>query len=154
MVDQKEFFAEMSVSFFSNGYHKLSKADKTIMESCSPPLLQPDVFVRVLRNYGIKDPLERPEESICSFLLYSRRQPKPKLGHVDPIFQERAISTGCRAIVHCNKFYPFTRGQLKHNDPDLFRAMQELWREIACWEDPEAGTRTRCAFPLFPDFFQ
>lgn len=153
LVDQKEFFAEMSVTFLSNGYHKLSRAENTIMESCSPPLLQPDVSDRVLKHNGIIDPLERTEESSCSFFLYYRRRPKPILKHVNPIFQERAISTSCRSIVHCNKFYPFTRGQLKHHDPDLFRAMQGLWREIACWKDAEADAKSRCALPLIPILF-
>jgi hypothetical protein len=32
MVDQKEFFGEMSVTYLSNGYHQLEKANKKIME--------------------------------------------------------------------------------------------------------------------------
>eukprot|EP00980_Cylindrotheca_fusiformis_P011281 scaffold2597_cov116-Cylindrotheca_fusiformis.AAC.9 len=152
MIDQKEFFAEMSVTFLSNSYHALSRADKTIMECCCPPLLQPAVSDRVLRRHGIKDPLERHEESVCSFLYY-RRHPTPILKHVNPIFQESAISTNCRGVAHCNKFYPFTRGQLRYHDPDLFCAMQGLWREIARWKDPEAEAKSRCSLPLLPVLF-
>ena len=153
MVDQKEFFAEMSVTFLSNGYRKLDKADMT-MESCSPPLLQPSVSDRVLKRHGIfDDPYESSEKEsmTCSFLALSssllstnKKHPRPKLRIVDPHFQATAISRSCLDVVHCNKFYPFTRGQLKHHDPDLFSAMQGIWRTIATWDDPEEDTKPLC----------
>lgn len=148
LVDQKEFFGEMSVAFLSNGYRRLNKADSTILEACCPPLLQPNVFDRVLRQHGIEDPLERPEDSVCYILDYAkRRHPKPKLEIADPIFQERAISTNCRNIPICNKFYPFTRGQLRHYDPSLCDAMGDLWKEITRWKDPETESDSKCSFP-------
>jgi hypothetical protein len=61
----------------------------------------------------------------------------------DPVFRERATSRNCSNISHCNKFYPFTRGQLKHHDPELFVNLRDLWREIAMWEDPFASTRAK-----------
>ena len=153
MVDQKEFFAEMSVTFLSNGYRKLDKADKHQMEACSPPLLQPSVSDRVLKRHNILDqPLDPTETATmeCSFLTFpslisaTRKRQKPKLRIVDPEFQATAIRRSCLDVVHCNKFYPFTRGQLRHHDPDLFKAMQELWRKIATWDDPEDDSKALC----------
>lgn len=37
---------------------------------------------------------------------------------------------------HCNKFYPFTRGQFQQYDPELFAEMKAIWDEIAAWKDP------------------
>jgi len=147
LVDQKEFFSEMSVTYLSTGYQDLNKGDCSMLETCSPPLLKPDVFNRVLRQHDIEDPLERPEDSLCYIFDYAkRRHPKPKLEIADPIFRERAIATNCRNIPVCNKFYPFTRGQLKHHDPSLCDAMGDLWREISRWKDPEAESNGLCSF--------
>eukprot|EP00553_Chaetoceros_curvisetus_P000916 CAMPEP_0204629780 /NCGR_PEP_ID=MMETSP0717-20131115/18902_1 /ASSEMBLY_ACC=CAM_ASM_000666 /TAXON_ID=230516 /ORGANISM="Chaetoceros curvisetus" /LENGTH=119 /DNA_ID=CAMNT_0051646821 /DNA_START=1 /DNA_END=360 /DNA_ORIENTATION=+ len=40
---------------------------------------------------------------------------------------------------HCNKFFPFTHGQLQSFDPETYSVFQELWAEIAQWEDPHKG---------------
>lgn len=140
MVDVKEFFAELSVTYWSNGFHPLDKADKSIMEACSPPLLEPNVTDRVMQKYGLKNDgaYRTNSDDRCSFLL--ARKSVPRLRMVDPIWQEAAIGRGCRDVTHCNKFYPFTRGQLKHHDPKLYAAMRELWNEIAMYDDPEEGT--------------
>eukprot|EP00532_Pseudo-nitzschia_australis_P018205 CAMPEP_0168312080 /NCGR_PEP_ID=MMETSP0142_2-20121227/67712_1 /TAXON_ID=44445 /ORGANISM="Pseudo-nitzschia australis, Strain 10249 10 AB" /LENGTH=581 /DNA_ID=CAMNT_0008265027 /DNA_START=250 /DNA_END=1993 /DNA_ORIENTATION=+ len=55
---------------------------------------------------------------------------------IEPVFREEAMNNNCSTIDHCNKFYPFTRGQLRHHDPDLLDAMIALWNEVAEWEDP------------------
>jgi len=62
---------------------------------------------------------------------------------IDPFFQERAASRNCATIGHCNKFYPFTRGQLKRHDQELFEELRNVWREISMWEDPYASLRTK-----------
>ena len=62
---------------------------------------------------------------------------------IEPVFREEAMSNNCSTIDHCNKFYPFTRGQLRHHDPDLLDAMIGLWNEVAEWEDPWASMRTK-----------
>lgn len=157
MVDHKEFFAELSVTYLSNGYHSLDKADPTCMENCSPPLLQPYVTDRVLNQYGIiEDPLEGDTTSCWTGISLSttrgRRGGKPKLRIVDPIFQETALARSCKDVIPCNKFYPFTRGQLQYYDPVLYNAMRDLWRIIAQWDDPEdhrsCAKSVRC-FSLF-----
>jgi len=62
---------------------------------------------------------------------------------VDPVFQEDAMSRNCIQNYHCNKFYPFTRGQLKYYDPDLFCDIRNLWKEISMGEDPYGSIRTK-----------
>lgn len=147
MVDFKEFFAEMSVTYLSKGYHDLDTANKSIMEECCPPLLEPVVTKRVLKKYNLEDnPYRDGSDENCSFWgslfrkdgrAFFSAGSVPKLRIVDPIWQEAAIGRGCRDITHCNKFYPFTCGQLKQCDPELFVAMSNLWNEIAMYDDPE-----------------
>ena len=48
----------------------------------------------------------------------------------------RQITTGSPGRGHCNKFFPFTHGQLKEFDPDTYQVFQHIWGIIACWEDP------------------
>lgn len=152
MVDHKEFFAEMSVTYLSNGYSELDYASKTDMEECSPPLLQPNVTDRVLQKHGIlEEPFEYPpsQSTVPSFLSslsllgIGAGKPKPKLRIVDPIMQEDAIGRSCLGVTHCNKFYPFTRGQLQYHDPTIFHQIHDLWVEIAMWDDPE-DDRSSC----------
>jgi hypothetical protein len=61
----------------------------------------------------------------------------------DPVFRERAYNRNCANTSHCNKFYPFTRGQLKRHDPELFEDLHNLWREVSMWDDPFASVRTK-----------
>ena len=130
---EQEFFAEMSVTYLSNGYRKLDKADKAVMESCCPPLIEPNVTDRFLRKYGVGDPIDR--DGHCCKLLAS--QPSPKMRIVNPELQETALQRSCLGLHHCNKFYPFTRGQLKHHDHVVYEAMKDLWHEITLWDDEE-----------------
>ena len=206
MVDPKEFFAELSVAYFSNAYRSLDRADPKIMEACSPPLLHPVVAKRIenlvlqrkrerLSNNSTEsfhgytsggnvyhslentdgDAIHHPErmdniDDFCCFAPFLpvkrcvknlRRRGRlflalqngdendedPQLARwqtlTDPVFRETAMSRNCANIYHCNKFYPFTRGQLKHHDPELFENLRDLWREISRWEDPFASLRTR-----------
>jgi hypothetical protein len=142
MVDKKEFFAEMSVAFLCHGYQHLNRKDCNVMEECCPPLLHPVVTERVMKLHGIQDhPLEDDDENriqSCWWSLFRGiRRPQPKVRMVDPIFAEAAISRCCANIDHCNKFYPFTRGQLQHYDPELFRGIRDVWRGISMWDDPK-----------------
>jgi hypothetical protein len=96
MVDEREFFAELSVTYWSNQYKTLDKASHTKVLQSSPPFLEPKVRSRL----GLK-PLDNDEP-----------------------------------VHHCNKFYPFTRGQLRHYDAETCQIFDALWTEIAGWEDP------------------
>jgi len=148
MVDRKEFFAEISVAYLCNGYKSLNKADPNIIEECSPPLLHPAVMERVMEHHGIKDnPLDNVDNlrsPSCWSLFRGIRRATPKVRIVDPIFAEAARSRCCVNVEHCNKFYPFTRGQLRFYDPELFRGIQNVWREISMWDDPLQSNRSCC----------
>lgn len=107
MVDHKEFFAEMSVTFLARCYRDLDAKDSQSMVDCCPPLTEPNVLTRL----GIqKQPLT----------LFER------------------LREWIRGPSHCNKFYPFTNGQLQHYDPDVYREMETLWSQIEAWRDPES----------------
>lgn len=152
MVDKKEFFAEISVAFLCHGYTHLNKKDCNNMEECCPPLLHPTVMERVLTMHGlVEHSLEDDCNNHCSDVQSCgwslpwgilRRRPQPKIRMVDPIFAEAATSRCCINVDHCNKFYPFTRGQLQHYDRDVFRGIRDVWKEISMWEDPKNSSRT------------
>jgi hypothetical protein len=151
MVDKKEFFAEMSVAFLCHGYTHLNKKDCNVMDECCPPLLHPVVTERVLKLRGIQDnPFEHDysenNDMTSCWLSWLRgtRRPIPKVRMADPIFAEAAISRCCVNVDHCNKFYPFTRGQLQYYDPELFRGICNVWREISMWEDPQCRRIRTC----------
>ena len=99
MVDQKEFFAEISVTFWARGYKNLDRADTSRLETSSPPIMEPIVRQR-LRDY------------------------KGRLLDLIPLGEG-----------HCNKFQPFTAGQLCEHDPALYRRMAAIWDSIAKWQD-------------------
>jgi hypothetical protein len=134
MVDYKEFFAEMSVAYWSQGYCDLSESNSKCMEVCSPPLLEPRVCDRVT---------ERAQQ--CSDDKYERllrlTRIEEYMGSDPSKFNVMFSSCFCPAdknvmLSHCNKFYPFTSGQLQYHDPDTYCMISMLWNEIAMWEDP------------------
>lgn len=62
MVDHKEFFAEMSVTFWARGYKQLDRADTRQLETCSPPLVEPLVRQRFRNYHGrLLDPIPASE---------------------------------------------------------------------------------------------
>lgn len=147
MVDPKEFFAEISVTFWSKGYRNLDKANPTIMEESSPTLLEPTVAARLMQTYNLHENAykETDHRGFLGFLgLGSRVEPRVRM--IDPVWQKKALIQGCRNVRHCNKFYPFTAGQLKHYDPVLYKAMSNLWNEIAMYDDPDE--EPSCCFRL------
>jgi hypothetical protein len=122
MCDAKEFFAEISVSFWSNNYPELDNADRSDIALCSPPILEPTVLARVRELDGLGSPDRRP---------FSGFRPQEGFGgllHLIEYYQRRRL--------HCNKFYPFTRGQLRKFDPNSYKAIDSLWRQIEKWDDP------------------
>lgn len=122
MVDHKEFFAEMSVTYWSRGYQELDCAPCDKMEDCSPPITEKNVQAKIA--------------GIHPNLIYRR------VGSVTtdgiPAFFRSLFSQP--ELPHCNKFYPFTCGQLKHYDPETFETIEKFWTEIATWEDPVEST--------------
>ena len=68
MVDHKEFFAEMSVTFWSKGYRDLDQpSDTSQMEQCSPPIIEPNVRKRLSKSYSgrLLEPIT-PGEGHCN----------------------------------------------------------------------------------------
>jgi len=144
MVDFKEFFAEMSVAYWCEGYPELDQRDRNRITECSPPFVEPNVLERIQNknNYNIND----GPTAAC----HQERKTEHSLFRMPCFLREQKR----RSSSHCNKFYPFTRGQLKYHDPDTFRTMETLWRRIAEWEDPwdqevVCGKAPGCFLPDF-----
>jgi len=159
MVDHKEFFAELSVAYLSDTYQHLEKGDSSMMESCSPPYLEHNVVKRI-KERKLQMTIPEAKGSV-------RGIPNRQLSHYstnvddDEDGRESAVSIKnpflqflhclfklCRPAsnktnplkrIHppCNKFYPFTRGQLRGHDAQTYDVVRELWREIELWEDPK-----------------
>ena len=193
MLDHKEFFAEMSVTYLCNSYHELDNVHDTTtttatsMVDCCPPLLEPNTTHRVLETYRYQQQQQHATEetdddgddqhhnhrsrTCCGWFWFlpqpltpsfssssstplltrqrqhhqNRRGASPISSSstpnypriIDPIFQETSLHRNCLGVKHCNKFYPFTRGQLKYHDRATYNVMEKLWtQDIANWEDP------------------
>ena len=54
MLDYKEFFAEMSVTYLCDYYDNLDLQDRAgmSMEACCPPLIEPNTATRVIEQYS------------------------------------------------------------------------------------------------------
>lgn len=124
MVNPKEFFAELSVAYWSQGYEHLAAKDASSMMESSPPFTDPDVIARL-------DPNKYPIADKSHFI------------HLSPWCRPKF-----RLPPHCNKFYPFTRGQFQRLDPERFELLQKLWQDIEVWQDDEEiecfGSRICC----------
>jgi len=157
-INHKEFFSELSVAFWSRGYDSSLKRRRRIhdrqekgkgnkqgdddmilnnnMELCSPPFMASNVLER-REALGYKD--DGGWHSLESSWMQGLQN----------------ILTGGRAdgYGHCNKFFPFTHGQLKEYDPVTFAALEQIWAEIADWEDPLSPTPVKCkgclSLPIF-----
>lgn len=130
MVDYKEFFAELSVAYWSQGYEELDQCDENRIMECSPPFLEPTVIERIQASRQVSSPHEDGRR-----LLTSGRESVPN----GPIVMFSPF-LGHRKLPHSNKFYPFTRGQLRRYDPASYETIRSLWDEIAQWEDGDDKT--------------
>jgi len=113
-INHKEFFAELSVTFLSTGYTSLDGETGQLhtMKLCSPPLMTSSSSV------------SSTERSRTWWdILVGRRR--------------RHNEITARRQPHCNKFFPFTKGQLQQYDPLTWFYLRDLWAEIGRWEDPE-----------------
>lgn len=122
MIDHKEFFAEMSVTYWSKGYNEFDQASGDNMNECTPLITDPTVLTRP----GYKPGFNKAEGELLSggaALLWVGSFMK-------------YILPQKRHLLHCNKFYPFTSGQLRHYDPTLYLDMKNIWNDISMWEDP------------------
>ena len=138
MVNDKEFFAELSVTYLATGYAWLDQVplrrrrrqgDHSSLNSvvaCSPPLMEPTVVARLQQETVPNQP----------------PQSYPPAWYGSPAFGVHTMTTHHhRPVPHCNKFYPFTRGQLRHYDPPMYHAFEYFWNTvIAPWRDPQEPT--------------
>mmetsp|Transcript_22569 Transcript_22569/g.62734 ORF Transcript_22569/g.62734 Transcript_22569/m.62734 type:complete len:566 (+) Transcript_22569:124-1821(+) len=165
MVNHKEFFAELSVTYLATGYPHLDKAtprSRGVLD-CTPPLMEHNVIQRVCaaqqqhdgggggdnnnnnNNTPKTDNSHQPEQSASSSSSSSQTaqppQSMPKDTSIPPQPQQHQqqyyYSPPQSPLPHCNKFFPFTSGQLKRFDPKTYKALHYIWtRVIAQWKDP------------------
>ena len=109
MVDHREFFAEMSVTFWSRGYRELDREPNYKMEKASPPIIAPSVQSNIAVHH----------QTLGKFVNAGK-----------------LVQVGIKTVPHCNKFYPFTCGQLQSFDRITYQSMEKLWHTISLWEDP------------------
>lgn len=155
IVNHKEFFSELSVTFLADAYHEFD-AEETQMEKCCPPLMAPTVVERVrLKGYnvirveegsvhsnGSLSPLIEPKQTLDKQVATKVRWPvTDSIRGVWQLLSRRDSDSMRAKIPHCNKFYPFTKGQLEKHDPDLFAVYTDLWTQIEAWHD-EAGEKS------------
>ena len=122
MIDQKEFFSELSVAFLARNYKELDCGDPSFMEACSPQIRHPDVL---------------------------RRLETSKLSSESTSLLKTSSTSGWKCcwkkrtdnFPHCNKFYPFTHGQLYVHHRPSYLAIESLWQQISNWSDPEVSHR-------------
>lgn len=131
-INFKEFFAEISVAYLSRGYSHLDHASIDMgIDSCSPLFMDKNVLERrkkrskFANESKIKNDLSDNIMTWCKNILLLNGQQEPP----------------------CNKFYPFTHGQLKHFDSHTFKVFDKLWKKIESWEDPLYETNTGCFQP-------
>ncbi len=129
IVNHKEFFAEISVSYLADFYHDVDGAGTTDMAKCSPPFVAPAVVERIRQKAMEEQPQMQNKE--CRPII--------------PNGKYRVIPrTDNMVLPHCNKFFPFTKGQLRRYDPRVFKCFMRLWQYIECWEDDERKKCGRC----------
>jgi hypothetical protein len=126
LVDHKEFFAELSVTFWSRGYVELDAADHDDILACSPPLLDEAVQRERVMAQRVRGHNGNGSTTPCTPLLAA-----PDHAAVAAVAARTTVTT-----THCNKFYPFTSGQFRHCDPAMYEEFAALWQMIADWTDP------------------
>jgi len=113
-LNEREFFAELSVAYWASGYSEYDEAKHSKMTEASPPIIEPGVVERV--------------QATDSFDEYHQ-------------FPQNELSV----LPHCNKFYPFTQGQLRHYDRETYHVLERIWSDIASGSEKEGWrVRKRC----------
>ena len=120
-INHKEFFAEMSVAFLCKGYKNLDHIRGPI-EKCSPMFMDQTVLERYKDKNETGNRLSSP--------YYNNTGPKS-----NNILEFLSSLLPSNAHPHCNKFYPFTRGQIESYDPKLAADLCTIWSMIESWTD-------------------
>ena len=149
LINHKEFFAEMSVSFLCKAYEDLSDeldicAYNPIVK-VTPPISSPLVFALLQKKYGRHAcihlrPPESPEtsddEHDCNAeSSYLQEYTLRKYLMMCFINKDDAPICSREAKSFCNKFFPFTSNQLQRYDYQLYQDMASLWNTIGSWDD-------------------
>jgi len=131
-INHKEFFAEISVAFLCYGYGYLEVIESSdqdmSMDNLSPPFQAIEVISR------------QDEKQLGSNKNIPIQDRKSFLCHLQKMFWiyhyciRKPSDQG-----HCNKFFPFTRKQLKAFDYETFLRMTKIWNEVKTWKDPNAS---------------
>eukprot|EP00985_Skeletonema_marinoi_P034073 scaffold42966_cov153-Skeletonema_marinoi.AAC.1 len=116
-LNHKEFFAEISVSYLSDFYHDVDGTGTVDMAKCSPPFVSPVVLGRMQQKHHIRN-------------------------NGKSLVEWRDLTKFGRGLPHCNKFFPFTKGQLRRYDPRVYKCFSKLWQYIESWEDMDR--RCKC----------
>jgi len=142
LVNRMEFFAEMSVTYFSQSYPELNNKDME-MSKCCPPFLHPKIIEEYHKKFceqsfkGNSTITKGDLKRLCGKHFLNDNDDDNNLW--EAFLKALSNIGGCRntsqRMPHCNKFYPFTRGQLKEFDPELFDSLTNIWSHILDWED-------------------
>ncbi|KAL7508213.1 hypothetical protein ACHAWX_000717 [Stephanocyclus meneghinianus] len=131
-VNHKEFFAEISVTYLADFYHEVVGAGSLEMAKCSPPFVSSTVIER------IENELTRTRKEK---MTDSQRGNSGNINMRRNICKYQIVEDTNRLLPHCNKFFPFTKGQLRLYDPRVYKCFEKLWELIEGWEDQD---RRRC----------
>lgn len=119
-LNHKEFFAEISVSYLADFYHYVDGGGTVDMLKCSPPFVSPVVIERM-----------------------QKQQQELQQKNGKSLVEWKDLTKFGRGLPHCNKFYPFTKGQLRRYDPRVYKCFAKLWQYIESWEDND-DRRCKC----------
>lgn len=131
-VNHKEFFAEISVTYLADFYHEVDGAGSLEMAKCSPPFVSSTVIER------IENELTRTRKEK---MTDSQKEYSGNINMRGNICKYQIVEDTNRLLPHCNKFFPFTKGQLRLYDPRVYKCFEKLWELIEGWEDQD---RRRC----------
>mmetsp|Transcript_20771 Transcript_20771/g.42566 ORF Transcript_20771/g.42566 Transcript_20771/m.42566 type:complete len:429 (-) Transcript_20771:112-1398(-) len=129
IVNHKEFFAEISVSYLADFYHDVDGAGTTDMAKCSPPFVAPSIVDRI-RQKAMDDQPRQHNNECRQTIPNGKYRVIPRIDNM--------------VLPHCNKFFPFTKGQLRRYDPRVYKCFVRLWQYIECWEDDKRSNCGRC----------
>lgn len=147
LVNHMELFAEISVAYLSCNYSELDQKEME-MKDCSPPIQSQDIVKAIEKKMNNEKDSENPfmtkEEwtRLCGDIeIINKSKGSRERGSdgfvemIQRIFHVFSNDRRQRNIPHCNKFYPFTRGQLRVYDPGLFASFTKIWNIVRDWED-------------------
>ncbi|KAL3798384.1 hypothetical protein HJC23_005037 [Cyclotella cryptica] len=126
IVNYKEFFAEISVTYLADFYHEVDGAGSQDMAKCSPPFVSLAVIERIQNALS---------QNAKSGNINARGNSKYQI-----------IEDTNRVLPHCNKFFPFTKGQLRLYDPRVYKCFEKLWDLIENWEDKDKRRCESCVW--------